>query len=337
MISKTIKIGDLLIIKLNTTEEVYANIINYFPNTLETKDDYNYEIFYNKVNEIPIEYKIKNGNIVYPFRNSKYIVNKINNTIVAYAEKQEHSDAHVITRENYLINLIVKNDKTNKNLIRLINELQLRILLEKKYFPVHASCVVNDGEATLYFGKKGSGKSTALLSSVLLLNSYPLSNDITFIGKERDEWRVFGTSYDLTFDKSLILQVIENKTSNSNYNFEKYFNSNKLRYSASDFCKSFNTTWIWSSKLNNINFVNLNPNNEFKTHNNIEYNKAVEYLIKYGKDHNFSFDDLLFINNKIPNYEYERISKDIVFNEIEGNIIEHHIKKTLNKQEIKWE
>ena len=53
----------------------------------------------------------------------------------------------------------------------------------------------------MFFGEKNSGKSTALFTCVLLDNAYPISNDITFVGKENGKWLAFGLPYDITFDK----------------------------------------------------------------------------------------------------------------------------------------
>jgi hypothetical protein len=326
MVTKILKISDLLILKLQASEYVFRSIDSCFPNVLETKENYEYEIVYNEVDEILDIYKNFPGKIVSPFRNSQYLVNKKNEVVVAYAKKQEFSDENAIIKDNNTINIFAKNDESNKNLVRLIIELIVRKLLEKKYYPLHASCVVNENSAIIYFGKKGSGKSTALFSSVLLANSFPLANDITFVGKENGIWKAFGTSYDLTFDKSLFSQIHENKIPFSDYNFKPQYHSDKIRYSANEFCQSFNTNWIWSAPIESINVVNLNPNNEFKIYSQISRQKALEYLIEYGRDHNFTFDDLLMINDLQPNFDYESLIQSVVFNEVEGNILKYQTK-----------
>ncbi|MEG1010062.1 MAG: hypothetical protein RSF67_09680, partial [Clostridia bacterium] len=195
MITETLLISNILKIKLHALEQDFKNINYCFPNIFEIDDKaFDYEIFYKKVDTIPNIYKIKDGIVTFPFRNSQYVVNRCNDIVIAYAKKQKFSDENAIVRSNKLIEIFAKDDINQKNLIRLIRELIIRKLLEKKYFPLHASCVVTENEAIIYFGKKGSGKSTALFSNVLLTKSVPLSNDITFIGKENNIWKAFGMS-----------------------------------------------------------------------------------------------------------------------------------------------
>ena len=332
MITKIYKIENLLTIKVDASEQEFKNIANYFPNILEIKEyhDCDYQIFYYKINEIPTMYRIENKNskLISPFRNSKYFVKQMDETLIAYSQKQEFSDEHVVIRENRNIMILAKNDQNSKVLIRLIVELIVRKLLENNYFPLHASCVVINNEAVLYFGDKGCGKSTALFSSVLITQAHPLANDITFVGKENNIWKTFGTPYDLTFDKSLSKELIQNGISLMGHNYAKQFSSDKIRYNPSEFCDVFNTAWMWSAPIKNINIVNLVPNKEFKENVQISYQDALKYLIKYGKDQNFFFDDLLKINELYPNYNYKRLSKEIIFNEIEGNILRYHKKKT---------
>jgi len=333
MNTKILKIENLLTIKIVATLDVFKNIENYFPNTLHnlTVTDFDYEINYRKINTIPNMYKNNiNCKCISPFRNSKYILNINDQTIFAYAEKQKYSEEHLIIKNNKNIDIMVINDKNNKTLIRLITELIIRKLLENGYFPLHASCVVSNNKAIVYFGDKSSGKSTALFSSVLINNDNPLANDITFIGNDNGIWKAFGTSYDLTFDKSLIKQIIENKISFQKHNFIKQFSSNKIRYTPKDFCGSFNTTWQWSAPIKDINIVRLSPEQEYKKKPLVEYYKKLEYLVNYGKDNNFFFDDILMINQLSPIYNYEQLATDVEFNEIEGNILKYQKNKKLN-------
>lgn len=331
MTTKIFRIDNLLTIKIETSDSVLKNFANYFPDILEINKDFSfdYQIIYHEVDAIPDIY-IKfdrNYKIVYPFRNLKYIIRQIDGTILAYAEKQEFSDENVVIRDGKIINIFAKNDKRNKNLVRLITELLVRKLLENKYFPLHASCVVDGDGAMLYLGDKRSGKSTALFSSVLITKAFPLANDITFVGKADGMWKAFGTSYDLTFDKSLSEQIIKDEISFEGHNCITQFSSSKIRYNPLEFCRSFKTNWKWSAPIKSINISNLSPTKAFKETAQIDHEKALEYLIKYGRDENFSFDDMLMINGLYPNFDYEQLSKDVIINEIEGNILEYQRRK----------
>src|SRR5574344_358170 len=336
MITKTLLISDILTIKLHLDEQDLKNIYAYFPNMLIIDNDslFDYEIYYHKIDVIPENYKITNGKEINPFRNSKYIINRSNDYIIAYAKKQKFSNEHAIIRNQNIILMYVLDDIKQKNLIRLMTELIIRKLLEKNYFPLHASCVVNENKAIIYIGKKGSGKSTALFSSVLLAGSNPLANDITFIGKENNIWKAFGTSYDLTFDSSLFSQITDGSELVEQHNLISEYNSNKMRYEASEFCRCFNTSWKWSASIKSINVVNLNPNTQYREKINIKIINALDYLNKYGKDHNFNFDDLLMINGLVPKFNYEDLVKEIIFNEIEGNIINHQLSNKVYKRSI---
>lgn len=335
MITKILNIGNLLTIKLTAPKDVINDIINHFPNTIElvNTNNYDYMICYTKIKKISDDYKcINSKNITIPFRNSRYFVYLKNTDIIAYAKKQDYSDEHLIVRNNKNISILTINDSNSKNLIRLIIELKIRKLLEKDYFPIHASCVVKDNKAILYFGEKNSGKSTILLSSVLYDNSFPLSNDITFIGIENGIWNAYGTSYDLTFDEQLLNEFTNNNIDFSDYNLTKQYASDKIRYAPSDFCYLFNTIWQWSAPIKSINLVNLNPDQDFQMIEKLEPNKSLEYLVKYGQDAKFVFGDLLLINDLEPEYLYERLSKEIDFNEIKGNVLNYHKSRIKNKQ-----
>lgn len=328
MVSKIIKISDILSLKINANAAAFNNILLYFPNASLSPESnaYDYQIFYKNVCQIENKYILNNGNKLHPFRNSTYFLLESPNQRILYANKQEFSEANAIIIEDKNIFVFDKDKQKNKALIRLITEIIIRKLLERQFFPIHSSCVVLNGKACLFFGGKGSGKSTALFSSVSLLSAKPLANDITFVGKENGTWKAFGTNYDLTFDKSIFAQLEWHKKLLVYQNTFYQYKSNKIRLVPKKFCNLFNTSWQWEAPIGSINFVNLNPNIRFVQNHHLSKSTKLKYLIECGKDKNFLFDDLLKINNLQPKYNYKQLISDILFNKIEGNIINHHKK-----------
>lgn len=324
MITDTINIGDLLKIKINAPQETFIDISKRFTNIKKSDYTYDFEIFYKNFENIK---EIKLGTVMKPFRNALYIVNQKNEKIIAYSPKQQYSCENIIVRENEKINIFCKEDNNSKILVRLITELLIRKLLERRFFPLHASCIMKDNKAVLFLGKKDSGKSTALFTHVLLDNACPISNDITFVGKENGKWQAFGLPYDITFDETLFYQLEDKKINFENIIKERKYGSDKVRFEITEFNNAFNTNWVWHAPISIINIVNLNRENIFSEFANIPFKDAIMNLYKYGKDKNFSFDDYLRINNLYPSFEYEILSKEIPFNKLEGNILKHYLRR----------
>ena len=330
MIEKTINIENILKLKLHISLETLFDINSRFANisidNFEFNNNCDFEIFYNQYYD-DIEQIIKNipqGNTMYPFRNSLYNVSESKNNIFAYAPEQKYACEHVIIRENNKISIFCKGDSNSKVLIRVITELMIRKLLERKFFPLHASSIMVDDKAELFFGNKNSGKSTALFSNVVLNNAYPIANDITFLGRENGIWTAFGIPYDVTFDETLFSQIGLKK--NITNNRKGGYGSDKIRYSISEFADVFNIDWVWKAPISVINKVSLCKERNF-VETSINPKLALYYLELYGKDKNFSFDDFLKVNNLFPIFDYERLSKEVEFNKMEGNILKYQLRR----------
>lgn len=324
MEKKCYDIGGLFKLRIMGHHSIFENIEEYYPNILELDNtsDYDYQLIIEDTLCIECSIFDKDSTLIKPFRNSIYSIKKSGNESISYATKQEFSDHNAIVRKNKDIFLFAPNDPLNFNVIRIIGELTLRKLLEKKYFPIHASCVVKDNNADLYFGPKGSGKSTALLCSVILNNYNPLANDIVFVGKENDCWKVFGTVYDLTFDRFFLQQFKEEEFSPKLLSHSSQNSDNKFRFTPKKFCTTFNTKWVLAANLKNIYFCDLNPQAEFVS-KIINPSVAINHLEEYGKDFNFTFDDLLSINDLVPNFDYVQLASDIEIRKNVGNILNY--------------
>ena len=315
MKSKIIAISPILKVKINYCCNNLDQLDIYFPDTVgDEKGEIDYEIYYYDNCET---LKSHGGEMVFPFRNSKYLVSKENN-ISAYAFKQEFTNEHIITRNNNKIIISCKNDYDNKNLIRLIRELMIRKLLEKNYFPIHSASVVNkDGKSLLMVGPRKSGKSTALLYTTAFNDYYPSSNDITFVGEEDNKWISYGIPYDLTFDLSLIDEYI--KEYNVTDNQVKY-NSSKFRIQPSSYSKLINKPWTYRGIISQIFFTDLSIENDFKLDRLTDFDSIKRFMSQYGKDENFNFGDYLKINCLAPNYRYDDMH-DLAFSQMKGNVM----------------
>ena len=320
MNNKVYKISDYLSLKINTSNDVIDAIKSRFSFEESSNELYDYEINYKVTNIID---SLDEGVIKHPFRNSDYIVMNQDNRTISYAPKQRYSSEHLIVNDGKNIDIYVSDDKNSKVLIRVITELLIRKLLDNDFFPLHASCVELDNEGILFLGKKNSGKSVSLFSSVYFNKANPISNDITFVGIENGKWVCVGIPYDYTFDRSLFEQVNLNLDC---FDLGKGFDSEKLRLSVRDFNDYFNTSWIWKSNLSEINIVDLSKEDTFKKIS-VNSSDACLFLVNHGKDKNFYFDDYLNINNLYPDYRYDFLANNYEFNKMTGNII---VKK-LNK------
>lgn len=318
-----INICDLINLKIHASQETLMDISKRFVNTKKS-NNYDFEIYYKNNVSVP---EMSEGIKIYPFRNAMYIVNQVDDKIISYSPKQKYSCENIIIREKSKINILCRDDNDSKILIRLITELLIRKLLEKKFFPIHASCIMKNNEAILFFGKKNSGKSTALFISVLLDNAYPISNDVTFVGKENDKWYAFGLPYDITFEKDLFHQLKSEKLNFEILNNQSKYESDKIRFAVSEFVNLFETEWIWRAPISTVNFVNLSKENIFLETLNISFEDILFKLNMYGKDKNFSFGDYLKINNLYPLFEYETFSREVNANKLEGNILKYYLRR----------
>ena len=322
METKIINIDNLLFLKITAASKDFIYLYNRFPNIKICNHNYDYEIFYKSNSNFE---KINFGRIMKPFRNSTYIVNDSDNEIIAYCPKQKYSCENLIKRKDNKISVFCDNDYNNKVLIRVVTELMLRSLLEKNCFPLHSSCVLLNGEAKLFLGQKNSGKSLALISKVLYNKALPISNDITFIGKENNSWKVFSLPYDITISKDILMQI-NNDINMEKINIEKKYESNKYRLDLLEFSKLFNVNWIFSAPVSNINVINLNKKQNFKKKLLSKKEDILYYLNEFGKDDNFNFDDFLMINSKYPKFNYKQLAEEIEFNKLEGNILKHYLR-----------
>lgn len=313
---------DLLKVQL-TSEIDAADIENYFPQTISQigiESNSDYIISYNVSQYETLKKTLpsfEDQNRKFPFRSAPAISKNVNGWTLSYFFANRYSDDYFIANSKDKIYIIA--DKYDSNIvIRILNELVVRKLLEKGYFPIHASAVVDleDGKADLFFGDKGSGKSTIFFEKTAHDNYLPLANDICFVGVENGRAMVYSMTFDITFHKSLLIN-----------NKDFAIKDDKVRCNPLQFCELIEKPWIYKSPLKSLNYTALNLNDDFEIQR-ISPEIMLDLLLKYGKDRDFMFDDALNINNLYPNYDYNVLIQHVPFlTSVKGNIVDNRKSK----------
>jgi len=312
---KVFNFSDVLSIRIFGNEKIYSLIEEYFPNTLSNYAVNNKVYDLECIKNIPNLTNIKFDKTVMPFRMSPYNVHNDKGVIFSYSQKNQFSNENLVVRNGQKISLYENNFDNYLNVIKLFSELIFRNLLERGYFPIHASAVAFEQDAMLFFGPIASGKSTAFFFHTAIGNCLPLANDIAFIGKENGEWYTYGTSYDITIRaESLNLVGVTG-------NFEQ----NKIHFTPKKYCETFNLDWEYKRKIKSISYMKFDINTPYTLHT-LTKEEGLKYLIQDGKDQHFNFGDCLQINNLDPTFEYNGLVNDLYIGFIKGNIIDVIIK-----------
>lgn len=90
-----INIGDLISLKIYAPSETLIDISKRFAN-IKKSDYYDFEIHYRNFVDFS---EIREGTKILPFRNAMYIVNQIDEKVIAYSPKQEYSCENLVIRE----------------------------------------------------------------------------------------------------------------------------------------------------------------------------------------------------------------------------------------------
>ena len=318
--SKIFHYTNLLSVELSNEIDT-SEIENYFPQTIsEKQSDYNSDYTinynlsqYNYLKNILPSFDLQGKK--FPYRSAPAISKNIDGWTLSYFFPNRYSEDYFVAINQGKI-CIFANKYDSNIVIRILNELIVRKLLEKNYFPIHASAIVNldDGKTDLFFGGKGSGKSTMFFEKTVNGNYLPLANDVCFVGVENGQAMVYSMTYDITFHKSLLVN------NNNDFNIK----DDKIRCNPLQFCQFIDKSWIYVAPLKSLNYTALNLSDDFEIQQ-ISAENMHELLLKYGKDRDFTFDDVLNINNLYPNYDYDNLIKHVsLLNSIKGNVIDRN-------------
>lgn len=322
--SKIFNYANLLGVKLGNEIDI-SEIENYFPQTIFKKQydcDLDYIIKYNLSQYSYLKNILSSFDLQkekFPYRSAPVISKKIDGWTLSYFFQNRYSEDYFVAINKDKI-CIVSNKYDSNIVLRTLNELIVRKLLEKRYFPIHASAVVNldDGKADLFFGDKGSGKSTIFFEKTVNEAYLPLANDICFVGVENGQAMVYSLTFDITFHKSLLV--------NNNNDFNAKYD--EVRCNPAQFCQFIDKSWMYVAPLESLNYTALNLSDDFEIQQ-ISSENMHELLLKYGKDRDFTFDDVLDINNLYPDYNYANLIQHVPFlNSVRGNVVDRNKMKS---------
>lgn len=237
----------------------------------------------------------------------EYKIYKEEEGIINYVSEDRLYGRHVyrkISGNDYEVYSIDNSEKNGMQwVIRLIRELLLEKNMEEGFVPVHASGIEIEGNAVLFIGNKGSGKTTSMFSCATNDKCNVISNDMVFVRVEGDEIYVKGWPWCVTIGNEL---MAETKFA---YLIDK--NTSKVRFTPKEFSEKTNCKWAWKSSLKKVVFPQIVVGKSLTSHK-LENKKANSRLINEGTE----FDEIpLLLKRKIKKLNFTE-----VFNYIAQNV-----------------
>ena len=309
-----IKFSDIAAIKFIGTEELIDLVKRYYPNCEDNNAKADYIIQLN-AKVLPKDIKIPNvaklsrcfaGPHYYSWKNGQYNL--------AYSPPEERGGSHLVIRKDNLLQVSFHEGEPPNQIIGISREVLIKEALAKGYMPIHASAISKDNKGYIFFGNRNKGKSTSFFSSIIYNGAKPMSGDVAIVREEKDGWKVMGWAWTATIDQSFF-DIINRKPI---YNTP---NNGKIKYYPSDFCREFNTQWIWKQPLEEIINVNLDPNSK-ATIKELSPKELEERLEQSGKEKWWRWNDVFGLGEKKPIYEYTGISKKVKGSVLIGDIIQ---------------
>ena len=243
----------------------------------------------------------------------------------SYSPESERRGSHFVRNNGSDFVVRIHNNENEEILCRIARDIILRDILNEQYFPIHASVVKTNENAEIFFGKRGSGKSTALFSSVLFDNSIPMSGDVAFIKQNGKTWEVLGWPWRVSVDTNYF------SVAHKDVDF-KYEERGKLRFMPSDFCNIFGTKWAWKAKIGKLTKTNLivgeTPSIKNLLPSNLEF-----YLEHEGKD-NWLWGDSLKIGIKKPIFYNGALSSSVPGKILSGNIVSYYKERNVTSRTL---
>lgn len=268
---------DNVCFELGITEEYFGLFNEYFVGLSSNCIEEKYRIIYKGVLDKIINddsgYKMRN------FRNVEYTIVKNQNGTIDYISDNEVYGEHLIRKnsnyeyEVYSLNGLDYNGI--KWVIRLVREIMFEKYIEKGFIPIHASGISYKDKGVVFIGNKGSGKSTAMLSCVGNECSI-LSNDLVFIGFDKEKLVMKGWPWCITIGNELLMEtslrgLVDSKRA-------------KTKFTPKEFCNILNTTWKWEADLKKIVFPKVSVGNKIQVDVKNQ-NEIVSILDKGGSEY----------------------------------------------------
>ena len=180
--------------------------------------------------------------------------------IISYISDDDTYGRHVyrkISENDYEVYSIDKSEKNGMQwVIRLIRELLLETHIEDGFVPVHASGIDIDGEAVLFIGNKGSGKTTSMFACANNGKSKIVSNDMVFLKTNDENISIKGWPWCVTVGNELIAET----------KFKHLINKDsKVRFTPKEFRDSVKCEWTWKTKLKKVVFPKIVVDKKLET------------------------------------------------------------------------
>lgn len=297
------------------------NLINaYFPNCYFNINDKTHEILYlgnlAKAPHIPNTAKSQNSLL------NKYYVWNEDSVRWALSVPNKLYDQHLVINTNGNIAVFTIGNNMDEGIwaLRIFREVILLHAMLDGFVPMHASAVVDDmGNATVFFGNKGSGKSTSMFSHILR-GFQPLSNDLVLIGKIDGVWKCIGWPWRVTLGNDLL-----NKVDKSLVN--KAFP--KTAFTPKEFSEQFNVSWRWEANVKKIVHPQIDLNTKMNSEKVKNKSQIYKTLLKEGtefKDFNDTFN--ILTSDITPSFEniFSELAEEVDFYFAKGNIFNSIVK-----------
>lgn len=309
-----IKFLDIANIKFIGNKELIEFVKKYYPGLEDNSIKSNYII---KLNNriLPKNINIpENAKFSKSFAGPRYYSWKDEDYNFAYSPPEERGGSHLVIKKGNYFQVSFHEGESPKQIIGVSREILIYETLKQGYMPIHAAVVSKGDMGYAFFGGKNKGKSTSLFSSIIFDGAKPMSSDIGLVKKDTIGWKIIGWPWTVSIDQSYF--NIINKKILKNI----VLGESKIKYYPKDFCKEFNTQWLWKQKLAALINVNLNPSlhGELKE---ISSDELKERLIKYGKEEWWKWNDVFGLGKKQPIYNYDEISKTVKGKILTGDII----------------
>lgn len=277
-------------------------------------------------NEVTFAYKgkIKEEDIKIPkalnkikgFAGPAYYCWKDGDMICSYSPKEERRGSHLVRHNNKLFKIYLHENEKEDLICRVARDVVMRDMLQQGYFPIHAGVVYDGNGANIIFGKKGSGKSTAMFSSILYGGYTPMSGDVAFVKPEKSgKWNVVGWPWRMSIDDKYFELI--GKTPNP-----KYAERGKYRCLPRDFCDDFNCKWVWSAEVNRLVKADLKIDGK-PALKDVSAEEMLQYLANEGLD-DWNWGDSLGLGIKEPEYLYKKLADEVEGKRLTGDIIQYY-------------
>ena len=311
-----IEFKDIVTMKISASEKVLELLQEYYP-YLESK---NAEIDYiiHVANKNVSKYRSIPDYAMYGkcFCGPKYFYWDSDGYDFAHSAPNEKFGEHVVIKKENEFLLVSYSGSVQQQVLAITREIVTRKLLEKGYFPIHSTSVYTNEKGILFFANKHQGKSASMFSSILFLNAFPISGDVSFVKRDDSGWKICGWPGRASIDP-MYFRLID-------YPYDNLFqeqSNGKVRFTPAEMERVFQTKWVWTYSLMELVHVDVIPGQK-SSKCKLTTQELKEQLEKYGSDCSWTWDDVFNLGGNMPVQFYEQLSQDVKGYYLNGDIIQ---------------